>query len=51
MPDANYAVVAGDDNYGIGWIDTYTTSSVRVKRANNSFTLADTAIISAAIFR
>lgn len=51
MPDANYAAVAWDNNYGTGWYDTLSTGSLPINRANNLFNFTDTTVISVAIFR
>ena len=51
MPDANYAQICWDINYGAGWYNTPSATKASIVRANNSFTAADNANISFAAFR
>jgi hypothetical protein len=51
FPDSNYAVVTGDDFYGVGWDYSYTTTSFETRRANNSFNLVDPGIVCVSVFR
>ena len=50
MANANYSVTSGDENYGIGWDDSYTTGYFKTKRVNSSFTPIDSEKICCHIF-
>jgi hypothetical protein len=51
MPDANYSTVSGDDHYGLGWDDSYLTTSVTTRRTTSNFSYFDVAIVCVAVFR
>jgi hypothetical protein len=51
MPDTNYAGVQNNDWFGLGYLDTYLTSSIKIYTINNDWTPRDIGTISVAIFR
>ena len=51
MPNTNYAAVQNNDWYGLGYLDTYLTSSVKIYTINNDWSPRDVGTISIAVFR
>lgn len=51
MPDANYSAVKSDDEYNVGGVGSYTTTSILVVSRNTSFVLADATYVSVSVFR
>ena len=51
MPDANYAPLYCDYSFGLGYIDTLTTSSYRVQSMTSGFAAQDVIFTYTGIFR
>jgi hypothetical protein len=51
MPDINYSVVSGDWSYGMGWDDTYNTTSIITRRINMSVVYIDSGRVNVVVIR
>ena len=51
MPDGNYSGITNNDWYGLGYLDSYNTTSVHLVTLDNNWTKRDINVLSVAIFR
>ena len=51
LADANYAVTYSDISWGLGYQDTFTTTSFNARTLNNSWAVNDVSAVWLAVFR